>query len=141
MLSLILFCLCYPERDEADEASLVLHSSTALGGPIPPAQASIAILSNFLSRFETGAPSDRPWVALVMGEAGSSAISSLPTMALHANASALCANDLQDPELRRYATTLYLSAISRLQLALKSSNWKDPVNLYTCMIMTLFEVC
>lgn len=61
-------------------------------------------------------------------------------MALHANASALCANDLNDPDLRRHAINLYQASISRLQKALKGPNWHDPVVMYTCMIMTLFEV-
>lgn len=132
-----LLILAHPER----ESALALHANTLLGGPIPAAQANIAILAQFLNRFATGSPSDRPWVQLVMGEASSSSTPSLVTMALQANASALCANDLQEPEIRRHATRLYLSAIRRVQLALKSSQWQDPVVMYTCMILTLFEVC
>lgn len=78
---------------------------------------------------------------LVMSESTSSTTSSLVTMALQANACALCANDLQDPEISKHAIKLYLHSIARLRSALQSPDWHDPTVMYTCMILTLFEVC
>ncbi|WPA97627.1 uncharacterized protein RHO25_002237 [Cercospora beticola] len=85
-------------------------------GPIPVAQANAAILSQFLSRFKSGGPAERPWIELVMARAVSSSTPSLISTALQANASALCANDLQHPEISQHATKLYFALLAGILL-------------------------
>ncbi|KAK4500288.1 hypothetical protein PRZ48_008477 [Zasmidium cellare] len=41
--------------------------------------------------------------------------------------------------MRGHATKLYLSTIRNLQSSLRSSNWRDPMVMYTAMILTLYE--
>ncbi|KAF2166551.1 hypothetical protein M409DRAFT_23187 [Zasmidium cellare ATCC 36951] len=121
------------------ETSVTLHSHTLLGGSIPLGQANAATLAKFLHRFNVGTSVERPWVELVLAEATSSTTRTLTSTALMANASALCANDLQAPDMRRHATKLYLSTLGQLQSSLKSPNWRDSMVMYTCMILTLYE--
>ncbi|KAF7188211.1 hypothetical protein HII31_10496 [Pseudocercospora fuligena] len=121
------------------ETSVTLHAHEVLGGTIPLAQANVAFVGQFLHRFRSGPTKERPWVDLVMDEASASRASSLVLTALQANANALCGNDLQQPEIHRHASKLYLSAIRQVQSQLKGPNWHDPVVMYTCMVMTLFE--
>ncbi|GIZ38774.1 hypothetical protein CKM354_000217500 [Cercospora kikuchii] len=116
-----------------------VHAHTLLGGPIPVAQANAAILSQFLSRFKSGGPAERPWIELVMARAVSSTTPSLISTALQANASALCANDLQHPEISKHATKLYLFVIERLQALLRSPSWSDTLVLHTCMIISFYD--
>lgn len=128
-------------RHRNRDASAALHAHTILGGSIPLPQADVAILAHFLDRFKSARTSERPWVNLVLAEAVTSDTPSLVAKALQANASALCANDLREPEVHKHATKLYLSTISQLQSSLRSSSWRDSTVMYTCMILTLYEVC
>nr|POF01421.1 hypothetical protein CFP56_21370 [Quercus suber] len=126
------------------ETSIATQAHKILGGSIPVAQADTAILAQFLGRFRTEAPTERPWVTLVMTSAGTSGTytsSSILVTALQANANALFANDLRLPELFRHATKQHLWVITKLQSELRSSRWLDPTILYTCMVLTLYEVC
>jgi hypothetical protein len=59
--------------------------------------------------------------------------------AIQANATALFANDLRQPELYRHALKQHLWAISKLQSELESPRWHEPAVLYTCMILTLYD--
>lgn len=127
-------------RHRDRDASAALHAHTILGGSIPLPQADVAILAHFLDRFKSARSTERPWVTLVLAEAVTSETPSLVAKALQANATALCANDLREPEVVRHATKLYLSTITRLQSSLRSSSWNDPTVMYTCMILTLYEV-
>jgi hypothetical protein len=118
-----------------------VHSHKILGGPIPIAVADAAILAKFLDRFKTGAPSERPWISLVMTSAPAPETpGSMVATALQANAYALFANDLHQPSLCMYATELHLWALSNLQSELRSPRWSEAPVLYTCMILPLFEV-
>ncbi|PPJ52373.1 hypothetical protein CBER1_10737 [Cercospora berteroae] len=118
---------------------MAVHAHTLLGGPIPVAQANAAILSQFLSRFKAGRSAERPWIELVMTTAVSSTTPSLISTALQANASALCANDLQKPEISQHATKLYLFVIAQLQALLRSPKWSDTLVLHTCMIVSFYD--
>lgn len=120
---------------------MTVHSHKFLDGSIPKAQVDEAALGQFLHRFKTGTATERPWIGLVTAELGSSSMSSLAFTALLANASALYANDLQQPQIHTHATKQYLSAIMQVQALLRGPRWSDSVVLYTCMILTLYEVC
>lgn len=126
---------------QSREASAALYADTLFGGPIPVAQANEAIIARFLNRFATGHPSERPWTEIVMAGEASLPTPTLERKALQANATALYANDLNSPDVRRHATRLYLSTITQLQAYLRSPQWHLPVVMYTCMIISLYDVC
>lgn len=131
---------CLPGSDE--EASAVIQASMrVLGSSISLSHIDSAALGHFLSRFSTGTKSvERPWIELITAENTRGRRPRLAALALQANATALSANDLQRVELRTHATTLHLNALRQLQGLLKSPKWSHPDVLYTCMIMTLYEV-